>query len=219
MRLTSALERRCSRNRSYSDLFSFRVASILTPRFLSLEGYGCPVHRCELRPAFLQRFKAGTHCETIILSTSSDPFLNRYHECRGGSQFRPVRAVCYSVLLKENRGGSRLCSRPRDNCIRTPAQLRKVQHSVGVGDCFDVVFAVMRRKMSDRAALAYASCIASEYAGTTYPELFRDAAVGWLAVPRMKSSSWLGVSSHGKKGPACKSTLRPPTSTTLTAGQ
>jgi hypothetical protein len=120
--------------------------------------------------------------ETVILSTSSSVFAADY----GGDVDKMCADLLDSrgkqVLLKENRGGSRLFNSD-GSIIRVPAQPRKVQHSVGVGDCYDSVYAVMRKTVSDRAALAYASCIAAEYACTTYPELFRDAALAWLAVP------------------------------------
>jgi nucleoside 2-deoxyribosyltransferase len=172
--------------RSYSDIILFPGGFDLDSAFPVIGKSAARVYvDANFEPALSRTFeKLGRNCETIILSTSSNAFLKRYHGA--------VEEVCSdllgqyagSILLKENRGGSRLFVRDQENnCIRTPAQLRKIQHSVGVGDCFDVVFAVMRRKMPDRAALAYASCIAAEYAGTTYPELFKDAALGWLAVP------------------------------------
>lgn len=121
----------------------------------------------------------GRPFETLILSTSSDTFLNDY---KGDSQ-----SICNawlgefsnSLLLKENRGGSRYFQY-KEKTISIPAQPRHVQHSVGVGDCFDAVLTVMKRSGSLESALSYASCIAAEYACTTYPETFRDAAKRWL---------------------------------------
>ena len=124
----------------------------------------------------------GRSFETLILSTSSGTFLDVYKgDCH---------AVCRawlgkfgnSLLLKENRGGSRYFQSSADP-IAVPAQPRQVQHSVGVGDCFDAALVVLKHSVSTDAALAYASCIAAEYACTTYPEVFRDGVKRWLAVP------------------------------------
>ena len=78
-----------------------------------------------------------------------------------------------SILLKENRGGSRLFKLDATRTVLdAPAQTGTVVHSVGVGDCFDAVFAVQRRTCDDKAALAYASFAAAEYAS-----YFEDSAV------------------------------------------
>ena len=128
--------------------------------------------------------RLGRTCECIILSTSSDAFQKRYRGSVQEMSSDLLGRYARNVLLKENRGGSRLFTHGDEgNCIRTPAQVTTVQHSVGVGDCFDAVFVVMRRSVADQAALAYASCLAAEYASTTYPESFRDAAKGWMDVP------------------------------------
>lgn len=146
--------------------------------------------------------RLGREFECIILSTSSDAFIDRYHGAVEQMCGDLLGRYTPRVLLKENRGGSRLFLKGKDDhCIQTPAQVRRIQHSVGVGDCFDVVYAVMRHRMTDQAALAYASCVAAEYAGTTYPELFRDAACGWLAVPEDEIVQLSGSSVAWEKRP------------------
>ncbi len=120
--------------------------------------------------------------ETVALSTSSETFLRTYRGDPRSLCAGLVGDLCHHFLLKENRGGSRLFG-PRGECVATPAQPRRVQHSVGVGDCFDAVFIALRHRMPQRAALAYASCLAAEYACTTYPDVFRDRAQAWLGVP------------------------------------
>lgn len=124
----------------------------------------------------------GRPIETLIFSTSSERFLLD----QKGSVPRLIRAAAkYSdhVIFKENRGGSRLFrSKSIARPIRIPAQNRNVLHSVGVGDCFDAIFVAGRKKFGIRAALAYASAIAAEYASTTYPDDFRGATVATLKI-------------------------------------
>ncbi len=124
----------------------------------------------------------GRPFETLILSTSSQSFLDKYKGDYRNLCDDLLGRYGTSVLLKENRGGSRFFSRD-GKCTQTPAQRRKVQHSVGVGDCFDAVFVTLRHKYQEATALAYASCIAAEYACTTFPVDFKDAAQSWLRVP------------------------------------
>jgi nucleoside 2-deoxyribosyltransferase len=118
--------------------------------------------------------------DTLILSTSSSLFLDHY-QGKHQAIVSDVTSVAHQLLLKENRGGSRLFR--GEEVIPAYAQPRKVVHSIGVGDCFDVVYVALRRQHGDRAALAYASCIAAEYACTTYPDLFAERAQQWLSVP------------------------------------
>lgn len=150
----------------------------------AVSGLTARVHvDANFEPATSDGFRQlGRQFETIILSTSSVPFLERYQ----GDHKRLCSDLLGQhgkhVLLKENRGGSRLFASD-GTVFQTPAQPRAVQHSVGVGDCFDAAFIALRHRVTDRAALAYASCLAAEYACTTYPEVFRDETQTWLAVP------------------------------------
>ena len=135
--------------------------------------------------------KLGRQFETLIYSTSSRHFVERY-----GGSFDSIRSALLgkyadSIMLKENRGGSRFTR--GSEILHVPAQLRAVQHSVGVGDCFAAIFVALRHTESEQVALAYASCIAAEYACTTYPEVFRDAAKAWLKVPADEISELGGV--------------------------
>lgn len=114
----------------------------------------------------------GRKLSSVILSTSSEVFLD---VCGGDPRKMTLELGKYadSILLKENRGGSRLFKLDATTAVLdTPAQTRAVVHSVGVGDCFDVVFAVQRRAYDDKPALAYASFAAAEYAS-----YFEDSAV------------------------------------------
>jgi nucleoside 2-deoxyribosyltransferase len=134
----------------------------------------------------------GRPFDTIILSSSSDVFRGQYR----GESIRACEALldkhCHVFLLKENRGGSR-AFRKGGLTFQVPAQPRNIHHSVGLGDCFDAIFVALRKSMSAAAALAYASCIAAEYACTTYPEIFKERAQAWLGVPEAEITALAGV--------------------------
>lgn len=130
-----------------------------------------------------QAFDAlGRPFDTIILSTSTPEFLGKYQGDITKACSSLLDKHCHLLLLKENRGGARLF-RNGARTIQTPAQPRNVEHSVGVGDCFDAVFTALRGTKTDAAAMAFAACIAAEYACTTYLELFKERTQAWLAVP------------------------------------
>lgn len=110
----------------------------------------------------------------LITSTSSDLFLTK-----GGSNFvefinelETLSPVC--ILLKENRGGSRLFDLEGSSVDEIPALLNETTNSVGVGDVYSAVFvSLFRDGMYDAAwkAARAASC----YAQTTFPDdLKRD---------------------------------------------
>ncbi|MCY2924409.1 MAG: nucleoside 2-deoxyribosyltransferase, partial [Planctomycetota bacterium] len=146
----------------------------------------------------------GRRFATVILSTSSRVFLDRYggrvdHLC--GSV---LGAYADALLFKENRGGSRFfpASEP-SKVIQTPAHPRTVQHSVGVGDVFDAVYVVARHERDDRASLAYASAVAAEYACTTYPDDFKDAADATLRFSIEEITELEGVSLPWEDRPSC----------------
>jgi nucleoside 2-deoxyribosyltransferase len=129
----------------------------------------------------------------ISSSTSSDLFLTEY----AGDVLDFVSALAgygESVLFKENRGGARLFRGSVNDTVMVPAHLRPILHSVGIGDCYDVVFGVQRVKVSDSAALSYASCISAEYAATTFPDDFRQGVTRALAIPPEVISEVRGVS-------------------------
>ena len=110
---------------------------------------------------------------------------------------------CETVLLKENRGGARLFGpRTPNSVITVPAQVRPILHSVGVGDCFNAVFAVERRQFGDRPALNYASSIAAEYASFIHPEEIQQAVASVLSIPPTEMAELSGVSLPWEKRPA-----------------
>jgi nucleoside 2-deoxyribosyltransferase/sugar/nucleoside kinase (ribokinase family) len=108
---------------------------------------------------------------SLILSTSSELFLTKL----GADPHRVIQELgshSKLVLLKENRGGSQLFRSGETGWLGVPAQIRPILHSVGVGDCFNSVFVAQRHLHHDKAALAYASFAAAEYAS-----YFNDSAV------------------------------------------
>lgn len=108
----------------------------------------------------------------LITSTSSPMFLEK--ASRDVSVFLDdLRALSpQTILLKENRGGSRvfdLCSGESDE---VPAQLGETVNSVGVGDVYSAVFvSLLGANVFDAAwkAARAATC----YAQTTYPDDFK----------------------------------------------
>jgi nucleoside 2-deoxyribosyltransferase/sugar/nucleoside kinase (ribokinase family) len=134
----------------------------------------------------------GRPVTTLISSTSTQLFLMAF----GGDPERFfTEALLYAdaALLKENRGGSRFVSRQHDHPVHVPAQPRAVVHSVGVGDCYNAAFAVLRHNHPNDVALRFASCLAAEYAATTYPEDFKAAVRGWLQLPPSEIAQLSGI--------------------------
>jgi len=147
----------------------------------------------------------GRRFATVILSTSSRVFLDRYEGKVARLCESVLGAHAEALLLKENRGGSRffLASQP-GRAIQTPAHPRAVQHSVGVGDVFDAVYVVTRHGKDDRASLAYSSAVAAEYACTTYPDDFKGAAGATLQFSIEEITQLEGVSLPWEDRPSCQ---------------
>ena len=110
-----------------------------------------------------------------------------------------------AVLFKENRGGVRFFPlKNPDSPFLIPAQTRHIQHSIGVGDCFDTAYIICGRKMEKKVALTYASCIAAEYACTTYPDDFADATKATMKISEEEIMQISGVSLPWEKRPDCQ---------------
>jgi nucleoside 2-deoxyribosyltransferase len=134
----------------------------------------------------------GRPLAACIVSTSSELFLRR---CQGSSdELRSAVVGRYadSMLLKENRGGSRFFT--SESVVQVDAHARRVEHSVGVGDCFDAVFIALRQTHGDRAALAYASYVAAEYGAVWDDDHFRRAARAAVAIPTAEMVEMRGLS-------------------------
>ncbi len=110
--------------------------------------------------------------ETLFVSTSSDLFHNLYTD--EYTFFLKLSTFANYIVLKENRGGSIAFDSSARHVCRIPSQTAPIQHSVGVGDVYDVVSIVAPyANLEDRLYLA--SWISKEYASTTFPEDFYKA--------------------------------------------
>lgn len=149
-------------------------------------------------------FALGRKFSTIAFSTSSDIFMNRYKGSVSQLCDRLLGTYANAFLFKENRGGSRFFSvKNPKSPYRIPAQTRHIQHSIGVGDCFDVAYVICRHKMEEKTALTYASYIAAEYACTTYPDDFADATKATLQITEEEIIQLTGVSLPWEERPLC----------------
>lgn len=114
--------------------------------------------------------------DTVFTSTSSRGFLD---SCGGEVQrlrTTIVPLVANLLILKENRGGSRVMFGSETHDVG--AYLRPVVHSVGVGDCFDAVYVATKRSEGPVGAARFAAWVAAEYAATTEPQVFSDNIFG-----------------------------------------
>jgi sugar/nucleoside kinase (ribokinase family) len=110
---------------------------------------------------------------TVFMSTSSTLFSR--------DEFKGMQSITTqlqllspeAVILKENRGGSRLYVFADSSVTEIPAQLGTTVNSVGVGDVFDATYITYRGRGLVEAAwrATYAS---SAYAQTTDLIIFRD---------------------------------------------
>ncbi|MGL1933139.1 MAG: nucleoside 2-deoxyribosyltransferase [Desulfotalea sp.] len=104
--------------------------------------------------------------ESLFLSTSSTFF---YPEYLGIKEItNKTLSACKELVLKENRGGTRVFNKDNNTPLNIPCFPRKTRHSVGVGDTFDAVYISLKKEGSDELALRKASLIAACYAATTY---------------------------------------------------
>lgn len=110
---------------------------------------------------------------TIIISTSSPLFLREAAldvECL----LREVRQLGASwLLLKENRGGSRLFEIATGAVESVPAQLGSTTNSVGVGDAYSAVLSGLSKAVGLVEAAWRGAQVATRYAQTTYPDDLR----------------------------------------------
>ncbi|MDC6386298.1 hypothetical protein D2V93_17835 [Flagellimonas taeanensis] len=111
-------------------------------------------------------------CQTIFLSTSSSLFLENFKDFKDFS--KRFEKHCKVLVLKENRGGSRIYDFENSEVYQIPAITQPIVHSVGVGDVFDACFVAKYRELGIEKASYLASWVASEYAITTYPDDFKN---------------------------------------------
>jgi nucleoside 2-deoxyribosyltransferase len=145
----------------------------------------------------------GRAASTAMVSTSSSLFLKACGASVTTLCGRMLGSFADAVLLKENRGGSRLFTSASEQPTGVAAQSRKIIHSVGVGDCYDAVYVACRGSMAPRTAMAYASCVAAEYACTTHPDDFRAAASATMEIDRDDIVQLHGVCLPWEQRPKC----------------
>lgn len=117
----------------------------------------------------------------VILSTSSPLFAELGKDAVEGL-ISEVRALTPEVLLlKENRGGSRLFNLRNESVEFIPASLGKTINSVGVGDVYSAV--MLGFSAAGWIDAAWRGCqAATAYAHTTYPDDFRQEVQRGLRV-------------------------------------
>jgi nucleoside 2-deoxyribosyltransferase len=107
--------------------------------------------------------------QAVILSTSSSLFVKLGHQ-DVESLLGPVRQLTPEVLLlKENRGGSRLFEMASGNVVEVPAALDVTTNSVGVGDVYSSVMVAYSQKGWIEAAWRGFQA-ATVYAQSTFPD-------------------------------------------------
>ena len=111
-------------------------------------------------------------CETLFVSTSSNIFKNHYTDYSSFCEL--LKPYAKRIVLKENRGGSRAYDTALEEHYQIPSQTSPVEHSVGVGDVYDVV-SVTSNLNTFEERLYFASWVAMEYARTTFPDNFKSS--------------------------------------------
>lgn len=107
--------------------------------------------------------------QAVIISTSSSLFMKLGHDDVDGL-LAAVRTLTPEVLLlKENRGGSRLFDLDRGSVLEIPATLGRTINSVGVGDVYSSVMVSLSQKGWDEAAWR-GSQAATVYSQSTFPD-------------------------------------------------
>jgi nucleoside 2-deoxyribosyltransferase len=125
----------------------------------------------------LQPFRG--RIEAVIISTSS-PLFEAVGKDNVGGLMAEVKTLSPDVLLlKENRGGSRLFNMLDGSVEEIPASLGRTVNSVGVGDVYSAVMLGLSEKGWIEAA--WRGCqAATVYSQTTFPDdLKRDVQRGF----------------------------------------
>ena len=128
----------------------------------------------------IEDLPVGRQYESLFISTSSDVFKNQYKDYDSFCELLKPKAK--RIVLKENRGGSRVYDTTTGTKWQIPSQTAPIKHSVGVGDVYDVV-SLAAPYANYEEKLYFASWVAMEYAQTTFPDDFKKA------VKRLQKSS------------------------------
>lgn len=118
--------------------------------------------------------------ETLFVSTSSNLFKNHYSEFDAFCDL--LKPYTRRIVLKENRGGSRVYDSISNETYQVPSQTSPITHSVGVGDVYDVV-SITAPYDNYSEKLLMASWVAMEYALTTFPDNFKNSVKNLLNTP------------------------------------
>jgi nucleoside 2-deoxyribosyltransferase len=111
--------------------------------------------------------------ETIFLSTSSSLFRAAEDRTPAGLLEAFKESHPNALVLKENRGGSRLIIRDNMEVHLLPAQLGTTVNSVGVGDVFAAIYLAHRGPRALEEAGWRATYGSAAYSQTTFPDLFK----------------------------------------------
>ena len=114
----------------------------------------------------------GKTFETLFISTSSNIFKNQFTDF--DSFCNLLKPHAKRVVLKENRGGSRVYDTIFGEVHQIPSQTSPITHSVGVGDVYDVV-SLTAPYDTYQEQLFFASWAAMEYSLTTFPDNFKNS--------------------------------------------
>lgn len=108
----------------------------------------------------------------LAISTSSELFTSV-----AADEVSSLVSICRDIgatrlLLKENRGGSRVFNLSSGQVVEIPAVLGETVNSVGVGDAYTAVFAAIFNAEPEAAAWRGMQ-VATNYAQTTFPDDLR----------------------------------------------
>ncbi|MET6996393.1 nucleoside 2-deoxyribosyltransferase [Chitinophaga defluvii] len=117
--------------------------------------------------------KLSKKLSSIFVSTSSNLFKSLF-ENNLDDFFNQFQDYTDTIILKENRGGSRGLDFIRKESAFAPSQTRPIMHSVGVGDAYFAACVVKHNPSKLKEAMILSSWIAAEYAGTTFPDDFKN---------------------------------------------
>lgn len=138
--------------------------------------------------------------QAIIISTSSSLFMKLGHENVVGL-LEAVRKLSPEVLLlKENRGGSRLFELSNGNVLKIPATLSRTVNSVGVGDVYTCVMVAHSQMGWEEAA--WRGCqAATAYSQSTFPDdIKRDVQRGFrLSLETLQALGGTSLSWHDRQ--------------------
>ncbi|MEO1817564.1 nucleoside 2-deoxyribosyltransferase [Pseudomonas sp.] len=148
--------------------------------------------------AFLEPFKG--RVQALIISTSSPLFLRVGKDeinslLSSASSLQPE-----ALLLKENRGGSRLFTFTDDNVEEIPATLGATVNSVGVGDAYSSVMVALSPHGWSTAA--WRGCqVATAYSQSTFPDdIKRDVRRGFkLSIEALHAIGGTTIPWHERK--------------------